>query len=49
MATIIKQVASNKSNLLLKIIFVEQTNITTKFKWKLITKVIKMPNEEAWV
>jgi hypothetical protein len=33
----IKQVASNKSSLLLKI----QTNITTKLNWKIYAKVIK--------
>ncbi len=25
------------------------TNIATKIKWKLFTKVIKMPSKEAWV
>ncbi len=43
---IIKQVASNKSSLLLKIIL---QNTITKLKWKLFTKVIKRPSEEAWL
>jgi hypothetical protein len=25
------------------------TNITTKLKWKLFTKVIERPGKEAWV
>ncbi len=29
--------------------FAKQTNITIKLKWKLFTKVIKEPSEEAWV
>ncbi len=29
--------------------FTKHTNITTKLKWKLFTKVIKSPSEEAWV
>jgi hypothetical protein len=29
--------------------FTEHTNITTKLKLKLFTKLIKMPSEEAWV
>ncbi len=28
--------------------FTEHTNITTKLKWKLFTKVIKILREEAW-
>jgi hypothetical protein len=28
---------------------VKYTNMTTKLKWKVFTKVIKMPNEEALV
>ncbi len=43
---IIKQVASNKLNLLLKI---DLQNTQTKSKWKLFTKVNKIPSEEAWV
>jgi hypothetical protein len=27
----------------------KQTNITTKWNWKLCSKVIKRPSEEAWV
>jgi hypothetical protein len=29
--------------------FTDHTNIATKLKWKLFTKVIKMPSKEAWV
>jgi len=29
--------------------FTEHTNITTKLKLQLFTKVIKVPSEEAWV
>ncbi len=29
--------------------FTKYTNITTKLKWKLFTKVIKRPSENAWV
>jgi hypothetical protein len=29
--------------------FTEYTNITTKLKQKLFTKLIKMPSKEAWV
>ncbi len=28
--------------------FTKHTNITTKLNWKLFTKVIKSPSEEAW-
>jgi hypothetical protein len=28
---------------------VKYRNITTKLKWKILTKVIKRPSEEAWV
>jgi hypothetical protein len=45
---IIEQVTSNKSSLLLKI-DLQKKNITTKLNWKLFTKVIKKPSEEAWV
>ncbi len=45
---IIKQFASNKSILLLKIIL-KRTYITTKLKQKFFSEVIKMPSEEAWV
>ncbi len=31
------------------ILFTKYTNITTKLKWKLCTKVFKRPSEEAWV
>ncbi len=27
----------------------KNTNITTKLKWKLFTKVIKRPSNEAWI
>ncbi len=30
-------------------LFTKYTNITTKLIWKLFTKVIKRPSEEAWV
>jgi hypothetical protein len=30
-------------------LFPKQTNITTKLKQKLFTKVIKEPSEEAWI
>jgi len=47
---IIKQVASNKSSKFnTEHYFTEHTNITTKLKWKLFTKVMKMPGKEAWV
>ncbi len=42
---IIKQVTLNKSSLLVT----KHTNFTTKLNWKLFTKVIKIPNKEAWV
>jgi len=29
--------------------FSKYTNITTKLSWKLFTKVIQKPSEEAWV
>ncbi len=29
--------------------FIEHANVTAKLKWKVITKVIKKPTEEAWV
>jgi hypothetical protein len=48
MISLIKQVSLNKSSLLAKIIF-QNTNKTTKLKWKLLTKVIREPSEEAWV
>ncbi len=44
-ATIMKWVTSNKSSLLLKI-DLQNTNMTTKLKWKL---VIKRQSKEAWV
>jgi hypothetical protein len=44
--TLIKQVGSFKLSLLLKIDL--QKNITTKLEWKLFTKVMKRPSEEAW-
>ncbi len=28
--------------------FSKHTNITTKLKWKLFTKVIRVPSGEAW-
>jgi hypothetical protein len=28
---------------------VKPTNITVKLKWKVFTKVIKIPSKEAWV
>jgi hypothetical protein len=28
--------------------FTEHTNIATKLKWKLFTKVIREPSKEAW-
>ncbi len=46
---IIKQVTLFKSSLFLKIDFKKYTNIMTKLKWKLLTKVIKRPSTEAWV
>ncbi len=45
----LKQVGLNKSSLLLKFYLQKYTNITTKLHWKLFTKVIKKPSEEAWV
>jgi hypothetical protein len=48
MIRIIKQVSLNKSSLSMKIIF-QNINKTTKLKWKLLTKVIREPSEEAWV
>ncbi len=44
--SIIKQVASNKLSLLLKI---DLQNTQTKLKQKLFTKIIERPSEEAWV
>jgi len=47
--------AINKTSLSEKIEFIiedwfsKYTNITTKLKWKLFTKGIKRPSEEAWV
>jgi hypothetical protein len=29
--------------------FPKHTNITTKLKWKLFTKVIREPSKDAWV
>ncbi len=29
--------------------FTEHTNITTKLKWKLFTKVDKTPSKDIWV
>ncbi len=43
--TIIKQVASNKSSLLLKTDLQKYKNITTKLEWKLFTKIIKRPSK----
>jgi len=39
----INKVSSNESSLLLKI-FTEHTNITTKLKWTLFKKVIRVPS-----
>jgi hypothetical protein len=30
-------------------LFTKHTNISTKLKWQLFTKVITRPSEEAWV
>ncbi len=46
---IIKQFASKKSSLLLKIDLPKYTNITSKLKWILCTKLIKGPSKEASV
>ncbi len=48
---IIKQVASNKSSLLLKIQYQTQKHyfyLQLSLKWKVYTKVIKMPSWKAW-
>ncbi len=45
---LIKRVYLKKLSLLLKIDF-QNTQTTTKLKWKLFTKGIKRPSEEAWV
>ncbi len=46
---IIKKVSWNKSSLLLEIFFPKYTDITTKLKQKLVTKVIRGSSEEAWI
>jgi len=43
----IKQVALFKIKFITKDWFIKYTDITTKLKWKLFTKVIREPSKEA--